>query len=244
LICIIFSGNAYQTVSFTGEVLLDQIIPSLMKANRLFARSATAFLLCSFLAVLAFPQSLSAQSLYRTNAKDAGTVKVTGTSDLQDWSLSSTATHSQGLFVFDGQNQLVSVSSLKFSLEAETLKSGLKAMDKKAYKALKTGKFPTILFALDSAVVKANQTDQYRIKATGGLSIKGVTQPISLDLVAKANPDGSITLKGAQELRFSDFYIKVPSFMGGVMQAGNDLVVSVALTYSPQAQILVTPIKP
>ncbi|WP_181308753.1 YceI family protein [Rufibacter sp. XAAS-G3-1] len=207
-----------------------------MEANRLFSRS-TALFLCSLLAVLALPQGLVAQSLYSTSPTDAGTVKVTGTSDLQEWSMTSTAAESQGLFAFDDMNQLRSVSSLKFTLGAETLKSGLRAMDRKAYKALKSGKFPDIRFTLDSAVVKPGQTNPYLVRATGGLTIKGVTQPVSLDLAARVNADGSITLKGTKALSFSDFYIKKPSFMGGVMQAGNDIEVAIALTYSPKAQI-------
>ncbi|KAA3435935.1 YceI family protein [Rufibacter hautae] len=205
-----------------------------MKAPYLFNRLATALFLCSFVAAWSFPLGLVAQSLYGTPTKGGGTVKVTGTSDLQEWSLTSAAPESQGLFGFNGENQLLSVSSFRFSLKAESLKSGLRAMDRKAYQTLRSEKFPDILFVLDSVVVVPQQTDQYLIHATGGLTIKGVTQTISLDLVAKVLSDGSIAVRGTKELRFSDFYMLLPSFIGGAIQAGNDLKVAIALTYNPQ----------
>ncbi|AMM51584.1 hypothetical protein TH61_10925 [Rufibacter sp. DG15C] len=210
-----------------------------MKAAKFSSRNIFTFFFCMILLEVAFPKSLSAQTVYSTHAGKAGTVKVSGTSDLQTWTVTSTEAESQGVFTLDEKNQMKAISQLQFTLKANSLQGGLKIMDHKAHKALKASKYPVISFQLESAVVLPIQANQQVIHATGSLTLKGVTHTITLPMLAVLNSDRSFTITGTKALRFSDYLIKAPSFMGGAMQAGNDITVDILLTYlPPQTQVL------
>lgn len=209
-----------------------------MKALTFLSRITLSFSFTMAVALVGFPQLLVAQTMYSTKSENAGTVKVKGTSDLQNWTMTSKEIESQGLFFLDNKNQLKSITQLSFSLKAKSLKGGLRPMDHKAHKALKASKHPDIFFQLDSAVVSLNQLNQQLIKATGSLTLKGIAHTVSLNLLAVTNPDQSLTITGSKALKLSDYLIKAPSFMGGAMQAGNDITIDFLLIYSPQTQIL------
>ncbi|WP_192823455.1 YceI family protein [Rufibacter sp. LB8] len=207
-----------------------------MKANRFFCSAvAPVWSMLVVLFMLLLTGGLAAQTTYRLSPGNPGTLKVVGTSDLQDWSMTSGEAVSQGEFLFTPNHQLSGVAGFSFSLKAASLKGPVKAMNRKAHKALNAKKHPYILFTLHKAEVREGKNNKHQIKGTGSLSINGITQTVSLELLAEVHPDRSLTLTGTKNLTFTHFLMQPPSFMGGVMQAGNDITVEIALTFSPAA---------
>src|SRR5690242_15308219 len=87
--------------------------------------------------------ALSAQTKYHaTNTQ----VKMEGTSTFHDWHMTSEEGVSSVAFNFDGTT-LSSMPSLTFVVQVETLKSGTKRLNKNAYKALNSEKYPAITFS-------------------------------------------------------------------------------------------------
>lgn len=185
------------------------------------------------LAFLVVPQSASAQTEYSIKSAKAGNISISGTSDLQDWTITSRQMQGLGTFTVNEQNQLTAITAFRFSVPVYCLKSGIIPMDRKAYKALKAKKHPTISFLMQTAQLVEVRPNQYDVTGTGGLTINGVTRTVTIKLVAEVGADQSIALRGTHALKFSDFIMKVPSFMGGAMQAGNEVVVKFTLPLSP-----------
>lgn len=179
----------------------------------------------------AVPQIVSAQSSYKLTAGKDATIKVLGTSNVHDWVLTSLAVESQGEFKLDGDGQLRALSSFNLSVNAKSLKSEHESMDNRTYKTMKADQYPKVTYKLSSAIVTQTQKNKYTIKATGELTIAGVSQSIVMTIYAVTNADNTITCTGSENLKLTDYKIDPPSFMLGAMKVKNDLTIQFNLNY-------------
>lgn len=170
--------------------------------------------------------SFAAISQVRYHAKDNVQLVVSGTSTLHDWTMKSGKADCNASLTLNAAGKPTALTSLSFSLTAESLKSDHTAMDKNAYKALKTSKFPLITYQLNAAVVEQDGT----IKCQGKLTIAGTTMDADLLATAKLNTDQSITVSGSKKISMKDFKIDPPTFMLGTVKTGNDIVLKYNLT--------------
>jgi polyisoprenoid-binding protein YceI len=175
------------------------------------------------------PVSTMAQSNYKLNS--GASVSVSGTSNVHDWTMTSTGVESQGGFKVNSRDELIGLTNLSFVVQSKSLKSGKSSMDNRTYKSIKADEFPKISYQLKSAILTL-KGDKYNIATTGNLTIAGVTQSISMLVTAVVNANKTITCKGSEKLKLTDYKIDPPSFMLGAMKVGNDLVIQFDLTYS------------
>lgn len=179
-----------------------------------------------------FPTVIMAQTSYKLVADKSNTIKVEGTSNVHDWTMTAKDVESSGTFRFNTRNELTDISSLKFSVLAKSLKSEKTSMDGRTYKSMKADQFPKVTYQLTAATVTMIQYNKYAIQTTGLLSIAGKTQTISMKVMALVNADRSISCHGTQKLMLTDYGIEPPSFMLGAMKVGNDLQIRFDLTYT------------
>lgn len=177
------------------------------------------------------PMAIMAQTAYKLVPGKNNTIKVLGKSNVHDWTMNSTGIESQGAFKFNTNGELIDLVSLKFMVQAKSLKSEKESMDTRTYKSLKADLFPKITYQLTFASITMVQANKYSIQTTGNLTIAGKTQTISMKVSALVNMDGSISCHGAEKLMLTDYGIEPPSFMLGAMKVGNDLVIQFDLTY-------------
>ncbi|WP_127019436.1 YceI family protein [Flagellimonas beolgyonensis] len=169
------------------------------------------------------PIALSAQS-YQIS-KSEGEVTVTGTSTLHDWE--EVAEQKSGTIAIDPSGELPSISSLKFTVMAESLKSGKDAMDKNTYKALNTGKYKEIVFQMDavkSISPVVSTSNKYKVVATGKLTIAGKTNTVDLPFDLTLN-NGKVLLNGKKPLKMTDFGIEPPKALLGTIKTGDEIEV-------------------
>lgn len=165
---------------------------------------------------------LFAQVKYQTSNP---VLMIEGTSSLHDWNMSSREGVCSAAFDFDGV-KLTNMLSLAFSVRAETLKSSTKGLNKNAYKAMNTAKYPTITFISNHASVRSNGTNSYIINAKGKLTISGVTKEVSIPVTCTVNPaDMSIQANGTYKIKMSEYKVTPPSFMFGAMKTGDALTI-------------------
>jgi polyisoprenoid-binding protein YceI len=96
---------------------------------------------------------------------------------------------------------------------------------------MKVDQYPKVSYKLTSATVTPVQKGKYTIKATGELTIAGVSQTIVMTINAVTNADNTITCTGSEELKLTDYKIDPPSFMLGAMKVKNDLTIQFNLNY-------------
>lgn len=152
-------------------------------------------------------------------------IAIAGTSTFHDWDMTSEKANCEISFNFDGVN-ITGLSSLAFTVDAQSLKSDHKGMDKNAYKALNTEQFPTISFSSNYANIHASGANSYVVSAKGQLTISGVTKDVWLAAVTTINPaDMSVQTIGSLKLKMSEYNVAPPSFMFGAMKTGDEITV-------------------
>ncbi len=186
--------------------------------------ATVAIVLCSLL----LPGGAFAQVKYQSN----GGVKLTveGTSNIHDWDMKSEKGFCSAEFVFTPTGHLAGVSTLSFTVPAESLKSDSKGLDKNAYKALKTGSYGTISFSTNNAVIKPNGSGGFTLTTKGKLTVSGVTRDVDLVVNGVLNNDKSITYSGIYKLKMTDYKVDPPSIMFGAIKTGDAVTVKFDLT--------------
>ena len=148
---------------------------------------------------------------------------VSGTSTLHDWDMKSSAGTFEANFTLNAAGAITAVSGLSFSTKSESLKSGHEAMDKNAYKALKSDKNPNITFVSNTATITNLDATDFTVKSTGKLTIAGATLDVEIVATCKVNADKSITIMGSKKISMKEFSMAPPTFMMGTIKTGNDV---------------------
>ena len=157
-------------------------------------------------------------------------VAIEGTSTLHDWDMASEKANCDIAFSFDGVS-ITGLSSLVFTVDAGSLKSHHSGMDKNAYKALNSDKYPEISFASSYANIRPSGTNSYMISAKGKLIVAGVSKDIWIVGVTTVDPaDMSMQTTGSAKIKMSEFNVEPPSFMFGAMKTGDEITVKFNVT--------------
>jgi polyisoprenoid-binding protein YceI len=184
----------------------------------------------TMLAILVFGcLSLQAQNTYKLATSPDVTIKVLGSSNVHDWTMTSTAMESKGEFNLPAHR----LQSFSFTLAVTTLKSEHSSMDSRTYSAVNATKYPEISYKLTSATI-TGENNKYVIETKGNLTFAGITQPISMEVAAVINADKTITCTGSKKIQLTDYSVKPPTFMLGTMKVYNDLTIQFNLIYKNQ----------
>lgn len=197
------------------------------KTNNMKRISASMPAVIAALGMLCCSLLVSTGSNGQTKYQSSGGVKlvIEGTSNIHDWDMTSKQGQCSAEFLFAPGGHLAGLSSLQFTVPAESLKSDKKAMDKNTYKALNTEKHGTISFASSSAVVRPNAGSGFTLTTRGNLTISGVTRVVDLIANGVLNPDKSITYSGTYKLKMTDYKVTPPSIMFGAIKTGDAVIV-------------------
>ncbi len=177
--------------------------------------------------------TISGYNLYaQVNYKATGTVKVAGKSNVHDWEMTAQNIVCEAGFSQAAADELPkALTSLSFSVNAKNLKSKNESMDNRTYKAIKADTYPQITFKLAEATLTPGQKNKCSIKASGKLTIAGVTKLINLNVDAELKADNTIQCTGEEKILLTDYNIQPPSFMLGAMKVGNELTISYNLNF-------------
>ncbi|MFO7256882.1 MAG: YceI family protein [Bacteroidota bacterium] len=169
---------------------------------------------------LVCPIVAGAQKVFTTC--EEGSIKIEGTSTMHDWDMTTGSISGTAAFVLNG-NAITDINSLSVTIPAESLKSGKAAMDKNAYKSLKTDSHKDIAFVLTDVTRIEKSGGAYTITAQGKLTIAGTTKPVQLTAKAVVKGNGKIECTGEYALKMTDYKVEPPSFMFGSVKTGDDL---------------------
>lgn len=161
----------------------------------------------------------------------ASKVTLYGTSNIHDWEMTAATMRGAALFTMD-KSTLTAIEKLKFVVDAESLKSGKKAMDNNTYKALKTSTHKEITYILTSCTTAKSLGNQaYDITTMGKLTVAGVTKDIPITFLAKV--DGkNVVLSGEVKLNMTTYNVEPPKALMGTIKTGDALTIKFQATYN------------
>lgn len=166
-----------------------------------------------------FTLQLNAQSVKKTFSYE---ITLLGSSNIHDWKMISKGSNLEASFSLDPTTKLVEgIAPLTFNMPVKALKSDEGLLNSRAYDALNAEKFPTITFKLVSASGSGAQ-----LNLVGQLTISGNTRDISLPVTAHKNADGSQVLSGSKKIKMTEWGIKPPKYMMGMMKVYDDLTIN------------------
>ena len=168
-------------------------------------------------AVFIFGTSLGAQTL-KINSK-ASTMTIYGTTNVHDFTQKVTQINGE-LVVNSAQK---SVQSMEVVIPVRAIKSPEKQMDTYTYEAFNSEKNPNITFHLTEASGLKVTEKEIDVTVTGNLTINGTARKISFKLSGKNPKSGLYQFKGAIALKMTDYKMKPPTAMMGMMKVGDGI---------------------
>lgn len=177
-------------------------------------------------ALSAIPALSGAQS--RLEVQQGSRLWIEGTSTLHAWTCRTSEL--KAAFELGGTADAIpgagALSKVAVDVPVKSMKCGKGKMDENMYKALKANEFPSIDYKLVSYELLPGATkDSAMIRTAGTLTIAGVTKQISMDVTTRRDAD-LITSTGSTQMLMTDFGIKPPVVMAGMLKTGNKITVS------------------
>ncbi|MFK5890909.1 MAG: YceI family protein [Flavobacteriaceae bacterium] len=153
---------------------------------------------------------------------------VKGTSSLHDWYIE--ATDMSGEINFD-LDSVLHIKKLTFEVRVAGLKGDKKGMLKKMRNTLQANKFGTIRYQFKKAakIIRLNNRE-FSLQTTGNLTIAGVSRQIALKFFLTFR-DGSVTVVGDKKFKMSDYNIKPPKALFGMLKTADDIKVNFYVLY-------------
>lgn len=168
-------------------------------------------LLVSFICITGFTQAQS----FRINPK-ISTMTIYGTTNVHNFK--SKVEQIKGELVVDHSKK---IQELNVEIPVHSIKSGESGMDNKTYEAFNDKKYPTITFKLVEVTSLQIKGDDIDATVTGNLTMAGATRRISFKTSGKNTKPGAYEFKGSIALKMTDFKMKPPTAMLGVMKVGD-----------------------
>lgn len=169
---------------------------------------------------------------------DAGKAAISGTSTLHDWTVTTTKIDGRAAFSGEWDGKAIALGSIDLSIPVDSLKSTEGGgMDNTMYDALNLKKFPTIVYKLTSATLKSSPSKEsaaYHFNATGQLTVSGNAHPLDLDLSVTPDAGGKLTIVTDARLKMTDFGVKPPTAMFGMIKSGDAITVKVTWQVAKQ----------
>jgi hypothetical protein len=179
--------------------------------------------------LFAIAPAAEAQDASAPLALTAARVSIAGTSNIHEFSASTTDVKVTRLGLADGiagpgvLNAIVNPGSLEafeIVIKAGTLTSPKEGLDKNMWKALKTNQHPDIVFKLTRLDGKPGV-----LRAVGLLTIAGVEKEVAFDLKTAVNAS-TVTVMGTVPLLMTDYGITPPKAMLGMLKTDPRITVT------------------
>ncbi len=147
-----------------------------------------------------------------------------GTSTLHDFECKTSSI--EGSLDFDPESGHFLAADLK--IPVKSIHSESTSMDDNMYEALKSDENPNIEFTFlkyDSAAGSVSLKKDSTFHITGKLAIAGKEKEVDLEVIVKEKGNGVYSVKGEKKLLMTDYGIKPPKFMLGVLKTGNEVTI-------------------
>ena len=177
--------------------------------------------------ILAASFTSNAQTL-KINPK-LSSITILGTTNVHDYETKVTQINAE--VVLSGTNQ---VQSMVLSIPVKSIRSKEKLMDTKTYEAFNSETYPTISFKMTEVNSFQLTNTDVLVSVTGNLTMNGTTKKITLKPAGKVIKPGVYEFKGAMALKMTDFKMKPPTAMMGMMKVGDGITLKYSVVFEVQ----------
>ena len=171
--------------------------------------------------------SIQAQTL-KLNPKTFS-MTISGTTNVHNFD--SKVTQASGELVISDKK----AQSLVIEIPVKGIKSNEGLMDKKTYEAFSADKNPTITFHSTEINNLAVTDNDIAVTVTGNMTIAGVTRKVTLTATGKIIKPGVYEFKGTIPVKLTDYKMKPPTAMLGIMKVGDDVKLKYTVTFEGPA---------
>jgi polyisoprenoid-binding protein YceI len=201
-------------------------------------RHVRAALDCLALALFAAVLTSSARAADRAPlALDSARISIAGTSNVHEYTAETTTVRLARVQLADGVASSPdlwtkvlepgAVQAFEIAVPVKTLASGKSGLDKNMHKALKADQHADITFRLLRLEPGANGG----LKATGVLRVAGTERELAIDFKTERT-GGTLALKGAVPLLMTDYGVKPPTAMLGMLKTDPKVTLTIEAVLS------------
>ena len=185
----------------------------------------------SILLVLLINSGLSAisQQSVRFLPTDSRII-ITGTSNLHDWE-ETVGQFDVALGLKFKKNEILGIDHVHFNCRSESITSDNSIMTNKTMDALRTDKYPEIVFTMVSIDKLVSANGKFSGVLTGDLDLAGVKRRISIAFSGYYE-NNRIKINAVKDINLNDFKIKPPTALMGTLKTGENVVISFQLHFS------------
>lgn len=163
----------------------------------------------------------------------SGEIEVSGYTNNYNWKMKTDSVECKAQITLINRT-LKAINELSFSVPVKNLSSPNTYMDRIAHRTLKSYPFDKIYFKyVKSEISPWDDKDQYLIKAIGNLTIAGITQAISMDLIATVINDGVITFAGSHQLKLSTYQVVPKKAFMGTLRTSDEVLINFVIGVKP-----------
>jgi polyisoprenoid-binding protein YceI len=116
-------------------------------------------------------------------------------------------------------------------IPVSSLDSGKGIMNRNTKEVFEAKKFPNIVFQITEANPIKISEKEAELSLTGNLTMHGETRKISFKSMAKINKTGDYQLKGSVPLKMTDYKMKPPVALFGVLKTADAITLKFDVTY-------------
>jgi polyisoprenoid-binding protein YceI len=161
-------------------------------------------------------------------------VSIHGTFSIHSWSetVQKVSGELVGTVNSDGG---AAIQSIRMVMEVRSIKSDMgSVMDNKTFKALKADADPEITFLITAPFIIRSSTGGDTVSLQGHLTLAGVTRPVIMRVLSFKAAQGTLSIEGEQNIKMTDFGVKPPSALFGVMKASPDITINFKTDFTIQ----------
>jgi polyisoprenoid-binding protein YceI len=185
------------------------------------------------LGIFCFFTNLFAFGQQQTFVYHSGEIEVSGFTNNYNWKMKTDSVECKALITLQNR-ELKAINNLNFTVPVQKLSSPNTYMDRIAHRTLKSYPFDKIFFKyVRSEIQPWKDKDQYLVKASGNLTIAGVTQAIKMDLIATVIKDGIITFSVTHKLKLSTYQVVPKKTLMGTLNTSDDVTVTFVVGVKP-----------
>jgi len=171
--------------------------------------------------------NIQAQQVYKM-IPEQSTMIVTGTSSLHNWEVKAEKIDCK--IIVKNTNPSRVIDMVNLTVWSSDLVSDNSIMDKKTQEALKSDKYPEIIFNLNSNEKPVISNNNFGGTVTGELSLAGVVRNISVPFTGELKGD-HLYINGSEKIDMSEFGIQPPTALLGTLKTGKEVTIIFSLNF-------------